>query len=78
MLQNFSYFLQLILAVNILYLERSSFLSDDIIRTFSFSSQGYFGKGILSRSRPVYSISDPLLVTKWQGKLCPFVLPSLF
>ncbi|NXN71249.1 SEN2 endonuclease, partial [Himantopus himantopus] len=31
--------------------------------------KGYFGKGILSRSRPVYSISDPLLVTKWQGKL---------
>ncbi|KAM8799854.1 tRNA-splicing endonuclease subunit Sen2 [Eudromia elegans] len=30
-------------------------------------SKGYFGKGILSRSRPVYSISDPLLVTKWQG-----------
>ncbi|NXA20082.1 SEN2 endonuclease, partial [Ibidorhyncha struthersii] len=32
-------------------------------------NKGYFGKGILSRSRPVYSISDPLLVTKWQGKL---------
>ncbi|XP_068276035.1 tRNA-splicing endonuclease subunit Sen2 [Nyctibius grandis] len=30
-------------------------------------NKGYFGKGILSRSRPVYSISDPLLVTKWQG-----------
>ncbi|XP_062441433.1 tRNA-splicing endonuclease subunit Sen2 [Rhea pennata] len=30
-------------------------------------SKGYFGKGILSRSRPMYSISDPLLVTKWQG-----------
>ncbi|NWQ90921.1 SEN2 endonuclease, partial [Burhinus bistriatus] len=32
-------------------------------------NKGYFGKGILSRSRPVYNISDPLLVTKWQGKL---------
>ncbi|NXT37324.1 SEN2 endonuclease, partial [Pelecanoides urinatrix] len=32
-------------------------------------NKGYFGKGILSRSRPVYSISDPSLVTKWQGKL---------
>uniref|UniRef100_A0A8C3K283 tRNA-splicing endonuclease subunit Sen2 n=1 Tax=Calidris pygmaea TaxID=425635 RepID=A0A8C3K283_9CHAR len=30
-------------------------------------SKGYFGKGILSRSRPVYSISDHSLVTKWQG-----------
>ncbi|KFZ69500.1 tRNA-splicing endonuclease subunit Sen2 [Podiceps cristatus] len=30
-------------------------------------NKGYFGKGILSRSRPVYSISDPVLVTKWQG-----------
>ncbi|XP_068018769.1 tRNA-splicing endonuclease subunit Sen2 isoform X2 [Melanerpes formicivorus] len=30
-------------------------------------SKGYFGKGILSRSRPVYSISDPALVAKWQG-----------
>ncbi|XP_074735840.1 tRNA-splicing endonuclease subunit Sen2 [Strix uralensis] len=30
-------------------------------------NKGYFGKGILSRSRPVYSISDPLLVAKWQG-----------
>ncbi|PKU35298.1 trna-splicing endonuclease subunit sen2 [Limosa lapponica baueri] len=28
-------------------------------------NKGYFGKGILSRSRPVYSISDPSLVTKW-------------
>ncbi|XP_039932666.1 tRNA-splicing endonuclease subunit Sen2 isoform X2 [Hirundo rustica] len=28
--------------------------------------QGYFGKGILSRSRPVFSISDPLLVAKWR------------
>ncbi|NXX94278.1 SEN2 endonuclease, partial [Centropus bengalensis] len=32
-------------------------------------NKGYFGKGILSRSRPVYSISDPSLVAKWQGKL---------
>ncbi|NXC68838.1 SEN2 endonuclease, partial [Anhinga anhinga] len=32
-------------------------------------NKGYFGKGILSRSRPMYSISDPSLVTKWQGKL---------
>ncbi|NXK52920.1 SEN2 endonuclease, partial [Chauna torquata] len=30
-------------------------------------NKGYFGKGILSRSRPVYSISNPLLVSKWQG-----------
>ncbi|KFQ66307.1 tRNA-splicing endonuclease subunit Sen2 [Phaethon lepturus] len=30
-------------------------------------NKGYFGKGILSRSRPVYSISDPSVVTKWQG-----------
>ncbi|KAM6256819.1 tRNA-splicing endonuclease subunit Sen2 isoform 1-T3 [Porphyrio hochstetteri] len=30
-------------------------------------NKGYFGKGILSRSRPEYSISDPSLVTKWQG-----------
>ncbi|XP_032628451.1 tRNA-splicing endonuclease subunit Sen2 isoform X1 [Chelonoidis abingdonii] len=29
-------------------------------------SKGYFGKGILSRSRPEYNISDPLLVAKWQ------------
>ncbi|KAF1597006.1 UNVERIFIED_CONTAM: tRNA-splicing endonuclease subunit Sen2, partial [Eudyptes pachyrhynchus] len=39
---------------------------EDIKRLYN---KGYFGKGILSRSRPVYSISDPLLVTKWQGKL---------
>ncbi|NXY91387.1 SEN2 endonuclease, partial [Alcedo cyanopectus] len=32
-------------------------------------NKGYFGKGILSRSRPIYSISDPSLVTKWQGNL---------
>ncbi|NXA10942.1 SEN2 endonuclease, partial [Sapayoa aenigma] len=30
-------------------------------------NKGYFGKGILSRSRPVFSISDPLLTGKWQG-----------
>ncbi|NXB06668.1 SEN2 endonuclease, partial [Cnemophilus loriae] len=30
-------------------------------------NKGYFGKGILSRSRPVFSISDPLLVAKWGG-----------
>ncbi|KFP71787.1 tRNA-splicing endonuclease subunit Sen2 [Acanthisitta chloris] len=30
-------------------------------------NKGYFGKGILSRSRPEFSISDPLLVAKWQG-----------
>ncbi|KFO95509.1 tRNA-splicing endonuclease subunit Sen2 [Calypte anna] len=30
-------------------------------------NKGYFGKGILSRSRPVYSISDPSLAAKWQG-----------
>ncbi|KAJ7316794.1 hypothetical protein JRQ81_002956 [Phrynocephalus forsythii] len=29
-------------------------------------SKGFFGKGVLSRSRPEYSISDPALVTKWQ------------
>ncbi|NXG79739.1 SEN2 endonuclease, partial [Baryphthengus martii] len=37
-------------------------------------NKGYFGKGILSRSRPVYSISDPSLVAKWQGNLCLFGL----
>ncbi|NWW34715.1 SEN2 endonuclease, partial [Panurus biarmicus] len=31
-------------------------------------NKGYFGKGILSRSRPVFSISDPVLVAKWRGK----------
>ncbi|NWY67438.1 SEN2 endonuclease, partial [Erithacus rubecula] len=31
-------------------------------------NKGYFGKGILSRSRPVFSISDPQLVAKWRGK----------
>ncbi|NXM48522.1 SEN2 endonuclease, partial [Gymnorhina tibicen] len=30
-------------------------------------NKGYFGKGILSRSRPAFSISDPLLVAKWRG-----------
>ncbi|NXU98338.1 SEN2 endonuclease, partial [Cettia cetti] len=30
-------------------------------------NKGYFGKGILSRSRPVFSISEPLLVAKWRG-----------
>uniref|UniRef100_A0A8C5U082 tRNA-splicing endonuclease subunit Sen2 n=1 Tax=Malurus cyaneus samueli TaxID=2593467 RepID=A0A8C5U082_9PASS len=30
-------------------------------------NKGYFGKGILSRSRPVFSISDPLLMAKWKG-----------
>ncbi|NWH35600.1 SEN2 endonuclease, partial [Chloropsis hardwickii] len=30
-------------------------------------NKGYFGKGILSRSQPVFSISDPLLVAKWRG-----------
>ncbi|NXR73415.1 SEN2 endonuclease, partial [Pycnonotus jocosus] len=30
-------------------------------------NKGYFGKGILSRSRPVFSISDPLLMDKWRG-----------
>ncbi|NXU37222.1 SEN2 endonuclease, partial [Drymodes brunneopygia] len=31
-------------------------------------NKGYFGKGILSRSCPVFSISDPQLVAKWRGK----------
>ncbi|NXQ24754.1 SEN2 endonuclease, partial [Alaudala cheleensis] len=30
-------------------------------------NKGYFGKGILSRSRPLFSISDPQLVAKWRG-----------
>ncbi|XP_044307308.1 tRNA-splicing endonuclease subunit Sen2 [Varanus komodoensis] len=30
-------------------------------------SKGFFGKGILSRSHPEYSISDPVLFAKWQG-----------
>ncbi|NXK68219.1 SEN2 endonuclease, partial [Sylvietta virens] len=40
-------------------------------------NKGYFGKGILSRSRPVFSISDPLLVSKWRGKrgTAPFLFP---
>uniref|UniRef100_A0A8C6YG64 tRNA-splicing endonuclease subunit Sen2 n=1 Tax=Naja naja TaxID=35670 RepID=A0A8C6YG64_NAJNA len=29
-------------------------------------SKGFFGKGILSRSRPEYSISDPMLTAKWK------------
>ncbi|XP_045435155.1 tRNA-splicing endonuclease subunit Sen2 isoform X2 [Pipistrellus kuhlii] len=29
-------------------------------------TQGYFGKGILSRSRPNFTISDPKLVAKWK------------
>uniref|UniRef100_A0A803Y2Y9 tRNA-splicing endonuclease subunit Sen2 n=1 Tax=Meleagris gallopavo TaxID=9103 RepID=A0A803Y2Y9_MELGA len=37
---------------------------EDVERLYN---KGYFGKGILSRSRPVYSISDPSLVSKWQG-----------
>ncbi|NWI65158.1 SEN2 endonuclease, partial [Todus mexicanus] len=37
-------------------------------------NKGYFGKGILSRSRPVYSISDPSLVAKWQGNDFSFIL----
>ncbi|XP_020836739.1 tRNA-splicing endonuclease subunit Sen2 [Phascolarctos cinereus] len=28
--------------------------------------KGYFGKGILSRSRPDFSISDPALIAKWK------------
>ncbi|NWW79230.1 SEN2 endonuclease, partial [Climacteris rufus] len=38
-------------------------------------NKGYFGKGILSRSRPVFSISDPLLVAKWRGKWGLLLLP---
>uniref|UniRef100_A0A8D0KL28 tRNA-splicing endonuclease subunit Sen2 n=1 Tax=Salvator merianae TaxID=96440 RepID=A0A8D0KL28_SALMN len=37
--------------------------SEDIQKLYS---KGFFGKGILSRSRPEYGISDPLLVAKWQ------------
>ncbi|XP_070594682.1 tRNA-splicing endonuclease subunit Sen2 [Erythrolamprus reginae] len=29
-------------------------------------SKGFFGKGILSRSRPEYNISDPILTAKWK------------
>ncbi|XP_070793102.1 tRNA-splicing endonuclease subunit Sen2 isoform X1 [Pituophis catenifer annectens] len=29
-------------------------------------SKGFFGKGILSRSRPEYNISDPMLTAKWK------------
>ncbi|KAK9406236.1 tRNA-splicing endonuclease subunit Sen2 [Crotalus adamanteus] len=29
-------------------------------------SKGFFGKGILSRSRPEYSISDPMMTAKWK------------
>uniref|UniRef100_A0A4X2L841 tRNA-splicing endonuclease subunit Sen2 n=1 Tax=Vombatus ursinus TaxID=29139 RepID=A0A4X2L841_VOMUR len=28
--------------------------------------KGYFGKGVLSRSRPDFSISDPALIAKWK------------
>ncbi|XP_041048405.1 tRNA-splicing endonuclease subunit Sen2 isoform X1 [Carcharodon carcharias] len=28
--------------------------------------KGYFGKGVLSRSRPGYNVSDPTLVAKWK------------
>ncbi|XP_044512787.1 tRNA-splicing endonuclease subunit Sen2 [Gracilinanus agilis] len=31
--------------------------------------KGYFGKGILSRSRPDFSISDPELVAKWKDTM---------
>lgn len=48
--------------------DRSSFLCQELIWGFSCPLQGYFGKGILSRSRPVFSISDPQLVAKWRGK----------
>uniref|UniRef100_A0A3Q1LMA1 tRNA-splicing endonuclease subunit SEN2 n=1 Tax=Bos taurus TaxID=9913 RepID=A0A3Q1LMA1_BOVIN len=30
------------------------------------TDEGYFGKGILSRSRPNFTISDPKLVAKWK------------
>ncbi|NXG09911.1 SEN2 endonuclease, partial [Sakesphorus luctuosus] len=40
-------------------------------------NKGYFGKGILSRSRPVFSISDPLLVAKWQGKCVNTDMPII-
>ncbi|XP_006734114.2 tRNA-splicing endonuclease subunit Sen2-like [Leptonychotes weddellii] len=33
--------------------------------------KGYFGKGILSRSRPNFTISDPKLIAKWKGKFVP-------
>ncbi|MEE6523346.1 hypothetical protein FKM82_022208 [Ascaphus truei] len=29
--------------------------------------KGYFGKGILSRSRPQYNIGDQQLAAKWRG-----------
>ncbi|NWR20292.1 SEN2 endonuclease, partial [Emberiza fucata] len=37
-------------------------------------NKGYFGKGILSRSRPVFSISDPQLVAKWRGSILEFLI----
>ncbi|XP_015275739.1 PREDICTED: tRNA-splicing endonuclease subunit Sen2 [Gekko japonicus] len=36
---------------------------EDIAQLYS---KGFFGKGILSRSRPEYGISEPALVVKWQ------------
>eukprot|EP00062_Callorhinchus_milii_P017613 gi/632970206/ref/XP_007901521.1/ PREDICTED: tRNA-splicing endonuclease subunit Sen2 [Callorhinchus milii] len=36
---------------------------DDITALYG---QGYFGKGVLSRSRPEYNISDPALAAKWK------------
>uniref|UniRef100_H3AIX8 tRNA-splicing endonuclease subunit Sen2 n=1 Tax=Latimeria chalumnae TaxID=7897 RepID=H3AIX8_LATCH len=32
-----------------------------------YKKKGYFGKGILSRSKPEYYVSDPLLAAKWKG-----------
>nr|KAF6421444.1 tRNA splicing endonuclease subunit 2 [Molossus molossus] len=37
--------------------------ADDIKQLYE---KGYFGKGILSRSRPSFTISDPKLVAKWK------------
>ncbi|XP_032314888.1 tRNA-splicing endonuclease subunit Sen2 isoform X1 [Camelus ferus] len=45
--------------------------SSVIVRSVEDAEQlygrGYFGKGILSRSRPNFTISDPKLVAKWKG-----------
>ncbi|XP_023561699.1 tRNA-splicing endonuclease subunit Sen2 isoform X2 [Octodon degus] len=36
------------------------------VRSCSWTGQGYFGKGTLSRSRPNFSVSDPKLAAKWK------------
>ncbi|XP_069500035.1 tRNA-splicing endonuclease subunit Sen2 isoform X2 [Ambystoma mexicanum] len=39
-------------------------------------AKGFFGKGILSRSRPEYSISNPELAARWKGSMSNFPVVS--